>query len=292
MSFYTRLGIDLIAGAGQDTKVKVSVTDTVSSYLFDKVTATSGKVTVTKVSNTGIETLDLDVDEAAVDHDALLNFVAAEHRVQNDSLTTSTSLWSSSKTQTELDTKVNDLGTVTDNRLVRTNGIDGITLQESGITIDDSDNMTGGNDITISGSLTGDVIFDNTGTELASTTVETALVELDARDQAGDIFAGSATLADSQAVAANITGLAFASTVRSFEAQVAVFIDAGADVYEEFTIKGINKDSAWDISVISVGDESDVTLDITSGGQVTYTSGTYAGFISGVFKFRALTTTA
>jgi len=291
MSFYTRLGIDLIAGAGQDVKVKVSITDTSSGYLQDKITVDSGKITITKVSDAGVETLDFDINEAAVDHDALLNFVAAEHRAQNDGVTSSTTLWSSSKTQTELNTKVNDLGTVTDNRLVRTNGTDGVTLQESGITIDDSDNVTGVADITISGSLTGDVVFDNTGTSLASTTVETAIAELDGRDAAGDIYAGSATIADSQAVAASVTGLAFASTVRSFEAQVAVFIDADADKAEEFTIKGINKGSVWDVSIVSFGDDSEITFDISAGGQVTYTSGTYAGFVSGNFRFRALTTT-
>lgn len=44
--------------------------------------------------------------------------------------------------QTQFGTKVGTLGTVTDNRLVRTDGTGGVTLQQSGITIDDSDNMT------------------------------------------------------------------------------------------------------------------------------------------------------
>jgi len=291
MSFYTRLGIDLIAGAGQDVKVKVSITDTSSEYLQDKVTATSGKVTITKVSDVGVETLDLDVDEAAVDHDALLNFVAAEHRAQNDSVTTSTTLWSSSKTQTVIDTKVTGLGTVVDNRLVRTDGTTGLLAQQTGITVDDSDNMSGVADLTVSGTISGSVAYDNIGTSLSATTLEDAVTELDARDSAGDIFAGSATLVDSQAVAANVTGFAFASTVRSFEAQIAVFISAGADKAEEFTIKGINKGSVWDISITSFGDDSEVNFDITAGGQITYTSGTYAGFVSGNFRFRALTTT-
>jgi len=291
MSFYTRLGIDLIAGAGQDVKVKVSITDTSSEYLQDKVTATSGKVTITKVSDVGVETLDLDVDEAAVDHDALLNFVAAEHRAQNDSVTTSTSLWSSSKTQTELDTKVDGLGVVTDNRLVRTDGTGGVTLQQSGISVDDSDNITGVNDLTAGGTISGSVAYDNTGTSLSATTLEDAVGELDARDSAGDIFAGSDTILDNQASPVSITGFTFAGTVRSFEAQVAVYIDADTDLVEEFTIRGINNSTVWDISVSSMGDDSEITFDITSGGQVTYTSGTYTGFISGNFRFRALTTT-
>jgi hypothetical protein len=40
----------------------------------------------------------------------------------------------------------------------------------------------------------------------------------------------------------------------------------------------------------SVGDESGVVLSITSGGQVQYTSADYAGFVAGVIRFRAITT--
>jgi hypothetical protein len=39
-----------------------------------------------------------------------------------------------------------------------------------------------------------------------------------------------------------------------------------------------------------VGDESGIVLSITSGGQVQYTSASYAGFVSGAIKFRAETT--
>lgn len=40
-----------------------------------------------------------------IDHDALQNYEADEHRVQDDATTTTTNVWSASKIQTELDTK-------------------------------------------------------------------------------------------------------------------------------------------------------------------------------------------
>jgi hypothetical protein len=50
--------------------------------------------------------------------------------------------------------KVAGAGAVTDNRLVRFDGTDGKTIQQSGITVDDSNNVTGVNDLTVTGDLT------------------------------------------------------------------------------------------------------------------------------------------
>lgn len=277
MSFYKRIGIDLIVGAGADSRVRVSVTDTTSSYLDDKISATDGKITKQILNVSSNETLDLSVDDSKIDHNALLNFSALEHRVQNDAVTTSTTLWSSSKTQTELDTKVDELGAVTDNRLVRTDGTTGKTIQESGITVSDTDEISGVETIDVATEVT-----------IAGTNVKASIDELYSRDSAGDIYETSFTIANNQAVAASVTGFAFAGTVRTFEALASVAIDADVDLYENFILRGINKGASWDISITSVGDDSAINLDITSGGQVTYTSGNYTGFVSGTFKFRAI----
>lgn len=61
--------------------------------------------------------------------------------------------------------RVDGLGTVVDNRVVRTNGTDGTALQQTGITVDDNDDMSGGRDLTITrdatiggdAAVTGDV---------------------------------------------------------------------------------------------------------------------------------------
>lgn len=52
--------------------------------------------------------------------------------------------------------RVDGLGTVVDNRLVRTNGTGGTTLQQTGITVDDNEDMSGGRNIAITGTITAD----------------------------------------------------------------------------------------------------------------------------------------
>jgi hypothetical protein len=107
----------------------------------------------------------------------------------------------------------------------------------------------------------------------------------------GDIKETSFSAANNQITAANVTGLAFANaTVRSFRAQISVVIDATADLYETFVLTGIQKGASWDMSIESVGDESNIVFSITAAGQVQYTSGNEAGFVSSTMKFRADTT--
>jgi hypothetical protein len=108
---------------------------------------------------------------------------------------------------------------------------------------------------------------------------------------AGDIDETSFSLANNQASAANVTGLAFANaTVRSFKALVSVEIDATADLYEVFELVGVQRGADWSMSQSSNGDDSQVVFSITTAGQVQYTSASYAGFVSGAAKFRAITT--
>jgi hypothetical protein len=107
----------------------------------------------------------------------------------------------------------------------------------------------------------------------------------------GDIDETSFSINNSQAIAANITGLAFANaTVRSFQVFASISINATSSLYEEIRINGIQKGSDWDISIMSVGDESGIQFSITSSGQLKYISSNYSGFVSGTIKFRALTT--
>jgi hypothetical protein len=107
----------------------------------------------------------------------------------------------------------------------------------------------------------------------------------------GDIDETSFNINNSQAIAANITGLAFSNAVvRSFEVYASIYINATSSLYEEIKISGIQKGSDWDIAVTSIGDESGIQFSITSSGQLKYTSSNYSGFVSGTIKFRALTT--
>jgi hypothetical protein len=107
----------------------------------------------------------------------------------------------------------------------------------------------------------------------------------------GDLSEGSFSVANNQGSLANVTGLAFSNAaVRSFKAEVSVFIDATSDLFEKFTLEGVQRGADWVMSVASTGDNSLINFDINASGQIQYTSGNYAGFSSGVLKYRAITT--
>jgi len=107
----------------------------------------------------------------------------------------------------------------------------------------------------------------------------------------GDILENSFSLADGQSSLTDITSFIFPNaTVRSFDALVSISILAASNLYETIEIKGIQKDSGWQISISSTGDVSGVILEITSAGQMQYITPTYSGFTSGTLKFRAITT--
>lgn len=109
---------------------------------------------------------------------------------------------------------------------------------------------------------------------------------------ANDIDETSFAAANNVSAEANVTGLLFQNAnVRAFRADVSVEIDATADLFEMFTLTGIQKGSSWDMSVESVGDSSNITFSINAAGQVQYLSGNESGFVTNAIKFRAITTT-
>jgi hypothetical protein len=129
-------------------------------------------------------------------------------------------------------------------------------------------------------------------TKYPSTLAVSTALALKPNSSTGDINETSFTMANNQTSPANITGFTFnAASVRSFSATVSIAVDATSDVFEAFTLTGINRGGSFDIAISSIGDASGVTLSCTSAGQVQYQTPNYGGFISGALKFRAITTT-
>lgn len=107
----------------------------------------------------------------------------------------------------------------------------------------------------------------------------------------GDIAETEKLLLNSQISPQDITGFVFSnSVVRGFSALVTVEIDADSDLFEQFTLNGIQKNGSWNMSIESIGDNTGIVLSITSSGQIQYVSPTYTGFTSANIKFRAITT--
>lgn len=56
---------------------------------------------------------------------------------------------------------------------------------------------------------------------------------------------------------------------------------AGGNYNAQFTIEGIQRDAGWYIYVSSLGDTVDLTFNITSGGQLQYsTTTTHSNWVS------------
>ena len=150
---YISINLDA-AGGSDDRRVRVSSDDSLPGFLEEKIEAGSTKVVVTTTLPGGAEILEVDVDETQINHDNLLNHEVDQHRVHDDTTTTTTSLWSSQKIQDELDTKINAATPMTDNKLVKSVGTSGVDVEATGIDVDDSNNITGVNNLTIDGDLT------------------------------------------------------------------------------------------------------------------------------------------
>lgn len=208
----------------------------------------------------GTPSITADVLPAGVDHDSLNNFVANEHVDHSTvSITTAT------------DSGLTGGGNITATRSLSVD-INGTTAETSA---DNADAI---------------LIYDNSATALKKMTRANFLSGIPV-GSAGDINETSFSAANNQVAAANVTGLAFANaTVRSFDAQVSVAIDATTDLFETFNLRGIQKGSSWDMAVVSNGDDSGIVFSITTAGQVQYTSTNEAGFVSNDIRFRAITT--
>jgi hypothetical protein len=244
---------DVLEGATNKYFSNEAAQDAVGTILTDSAS-------VDFTYDDGANTITAAVLPAGVDHDSLSNFVANEH-VDHSAVDITTAA----------DSGLSGGGNITASRSLAVD-IAGTTAETS---VADDDEI---------------LIYDTSAGALRSMTKANFVG--DPGSSAGDISETSFSMANNVTVAANVTSLAFANgTVRSFEALVSVQIDATADLFEVFKLHGIQKGASWDMSVESTGDNSQVVFTITAAGQVQYTSGNVAGFVSGTMKFRAITLT-
>lgn len=214
--------------------------------------------------------------------------------------------------------KIDGPGSSTDNAVARFDSTSGKVLQNSGVLLNDLDEISGvtqldvdnlnfnDNDISAT-NANGNISLIPNGT--GHVTLNTSLLKevvdpVDAQDAAtkqyvddnttfvpGDLDEVSFNIANNQSVLADVTGVAFANgTVRSANIEYSIAIDATTDVYETGTIEAVQTGSGWSLSVSSTGDNTQVLFDIDTTGQLQYTSANLAGFVSGVIKARATVT--
>lgn len=100
---------------------------------------------------------------------------------------------------------------------------------------------------------------------------------------------GSFAASNNQASASDVTGLTL-SGFRGGDLVISVAIDATADLYATFKLQAIEKGGSYELSQEYTGDDTNINFSITAGGQIQYTSGNEAGFVSSTFKYAATLT--
>ena len=277
-----------------DELIKISATDTTAKYLEDAIeTPLNEGLSIQTLNPAANESLQISLDLNSVP--TKVTPIAADKMVIVDSEDTN-------KTK-RID--FSDLSAFI-NHDVTENYVANEHIDHTSVEIETSTNsgLSGGGDITTTRSLSVDItnavsetvaddadlilIYDDSASAHRKITRGQFLDGL-AFGNETDIQQNSFTAAES-AVAQNVTGFSFANaTVRSFVAQVAVEIDADTNLFEQFTIEGVQLGSSWEISITSIGDDSLVVFGIENTGQITYNSSTYTGFNSMVIKYRATT---
>jgi len=223
-----------------------------------------------------------------------------------------------SNIQSQLDDRVVGPSSATDNAVPRFDSTTGKLLQNSGVFLNDLDEVSGvtqldvdnlnfnGNDITAT-NVDGNISLVPNGT--GHVTVNTSLIKevtdpVDPQDAAtrsfvesltsfvpGDLDEVTFSLANNQTILADVTGVSFANgSVRSANIEYSIAIDATGDIFESGTIEAIQTNAGWLLSVTSTGNNTQVLFDINSSGQLQYTSANIPGFISGTLKARATVT--
>lgn len=105
-----------------------------------------------------------------------------------------------------------------------------------------------------------------------------------------DLLLTSFDVNDNVSVFTDIPGFTFdSSAVRSFIAEYNVLRSNGTDDFAESGImQGVYNGTDWVMSV-EINNDSEMTYNITSSGQMQYKSSSIGGSYSGVMKFKART---
>lgn len=88
-----------------------------------------------------------------------------------------------------------------------------------------------------------------------------------------------------------VTGLSFSTgSYIGFDCWLAAKVElSSGSLFAHYHIRGISKESSYDIVRTYVGDDLGIDFGISSGGQIVYTTPNYNSFTSLTFRFRALT---
>ena len=135
----------------------------------------------------------------------------------------------------------------------------------------------------------GDTLHANTITvaniKVDNITMGTTITELNLG--LSNIYSGSFTPSNNVTSFSNIVPLVFdSSIIRSFTVTLTASITADTNLYETFVLEGVQTDAEWDMYTSSYGDSTNITFDITSNGEIQYTTPNFPGFIDAIFNYQ------
>ena len=102
------------------------------------------------------------------------------------------------------------------------------------------------------------------------------------------LFSGSFSASNNTSIPANVTGFTFVNAdTRSFQSTVTVTVvrSVGGNLYEQFVIYGFQTDAGWTLYTSKLGDDSGFSFNITSSGQIQYTSTNVTNFTSSTVRY-------
>ena len=94
---------------------------------------------------------------------------------------------------------------------------------------------------------------------------------------------------NNQTTPGDLTGVTFGADTWGFDVYISVRVVATTNLYTNFHIRGVNKGDSYEIVKTYVGDNTGIEFNITSQGQLQYTTPFYNGFVSCTFKTKAIT---
>lgn len=83
--------------------------------------------------------------------------------------------------------------------------------------------------------------------------------------------------------------ISISNSVWGFDIFLTAKCIAATNQTANYHIRGVNKDTSWELATTYVGDDMGIQFDMTNAGEVRYTSPNFASFVSLTFKYKCFT---
>jgi hypothetical protein len=285
----TNITVNNIVVNGISSVSNLNVTNsTMTSAIINNQTVSNSLIINSNITNSTINSLNVTNENATNITSGIINVTTGvtTSSLYVSGLSSLSNVTANNVTITSLTSNSSRLIDVTSGTITLTNGLTSASLFISGIS-----NLNGLNAINIS--TTNLSSNNSTIVNLLSTNQTTSNLVVNTvtmNPSLGDIFTEKSFSAGN-GTTGNITGFAFNNAiVQSFQAWVSVkLITNTTSQYALFDIKGIQKTNIWAINSSFIGDNIGIDFNVSTSGQVQYTTSSIGSWVSDTIKFRSIT---